>query len=229
MDRDRRHRRGGTASSSSRTPPGPRREYEGRRAGTLGRRRLPSASTPARTSAPTARAARRHHRRCRDCAEIRARCATGARTGKYHHVATASTTAWTASRARSSTSSCRTSTAGPHARRRIANAYDAGLASGRSPAPPPPGADHVYHVYAVRTADRAAMRARLQSEASSTGIHYPTPVHLQKAYAHLGSGEGSLPGQPRGWRARSCRCRSIPELGDPRWPASSTRSSTIVA
>ena len=37
------------------------------------------------------------------------------------------------------------------------------------------------------------MRARLQHEGVSTLMHYPTPVHLQPAYADLGYREGSLP------------------------------------
>ena len=79
------------------------------------------------------------------------------------------------------------------ARRRIANAYDAGLHPELARAAGPFGADHACHVYAIRTPDRATMRARLQHEGVATLMHYPTPVHLQPAYAHLGAGEGSLP------------------------------------
>ena len=44
-------------------------------------------------------------------------------------------------------------------------------------------ARHVYHVYAVRTASREALIAELNAQGVQTGIHYPIPVHLQKAYA----------------------------------------------
>jgi dTDP-4-amino-4,6-dideoxygalactose transaminase len=54
-------------------------------------------------------------------------------------------------------------------------------------------ARHVYHVYAVRTADRSVMQRQLDAAGVQTGIHYPTPVHLQPAYADLGYREGDFP------------------------------------
>ena len=58
-------------------------------------------------------------------------------------------------------------------------------------------ATHVYHVYAVRTTDRAGLQRALQANGVSTGIHYPIPVHLQPAYADLGHGVGSFPESER--------------------------------
>ena len=58
-------------------------------------------------------------------------------------------------------------------------------------------ARHVYHVYAVRTSDRASLQRSLQTQGVSTGIHYPIPVHLQPAYADLGHGVGSFPESER--------------------------------
>jgi dTDP-4-amino-4,6-dideoxygalactose transaminase len=58
-------------------------------------------------------------------------------------------------------------------------------------------ATHVYHVYAVRTPDRATLQRALQSHGVATGIHYPIPVHLQPAYADLGHGVGSFPESER--------------------------------
>lgn len=55
------------------------------------------------------------------------------------------------------------------------------------------GAEHVYHVYAVRTADRDRVQAELKEAGVATNIHYPRPVHLQPAYADLGYGEGRFP------------------------------------
>lgn len=52
---------------------------------------------------------------------------------------------------------------------------------------------HVYHVYAVTLARRDEAQAALQAAGIGTGIHYPIPVHLQKAYADAGQGSGSLP------------------------------------
>jgi dTDP-4-amino-4,6-dideoxygalactose transaminase len=55
------------------------------------------------------------------------------------------------------------------------------------------GVRHVYHVYAVRIAQRDAWRARLQEMNIQTGVHYPIPVHLQPAYQNLGYGPGDFP------------------------------------
>lgn len=52
---------------------------------------------------------------------------------------------------------------------------------------------HVYHVYIVRTKKRDKLAAYLQSEGISTGIHYPQPIHFQKAYETLGYIKGSFP------------------------------------
>ena len=56
-----------------------------------------------------------------------------------------------------------------------------------------PFARHVYHVYAIRVADRAAVQAALKAQDIETGIHYPIPVHMQPAYAFLGYREGDFP------------------------------------
>jgi dTDP-4-amino-4,6-dideoxygalactose transaminase len=56
---------------------------------------------------------------------------------------------------------------------------------------------HVYHVYAVRTADRARLLQHLQNEGVQTGIHYPIPVHLQEAHADLGYKVGDFPQSER--------------------------------
>ncbi len=51
----------------------------------------------------------------------------------------------------------------------------------------------VYHLYVVRCADREGLRESLNQEGIGTGIHYPIPLHLQKAYAALGYREGDFP------------------------------------
>ena len=68
-------------------------------------------------------------------------------------------------------------------RQAIAAAYDAAL-RGTALAPPARrgGADHVFHLYVLRAPDRAALQARLRAAGIGTGMHYPSPVHLQPAY-----------------------------------------------
>jgi len=51
----------------------------------------------------------------------------------------------------------------------------------------------VYHLYVVRVADRKGLQDALAESGVGTGVHYPIPLHLQKAYAHLGHNEGSFP------------------------------------
>src|SRR5262249_52704553 len=55
-----------------------------------------------------------------------------------------------------------------------------------------PYARHVFHVYAVRTADRPALQRTLQANGIGSGIHYPIPVHLQPAYTDLGYAAGAV-------------------------------------
>lgn len=57
----------------------------------------------------------------------------------------------------------------------------------------PPGAESVHHIFAVRTPRRDALQRFLAERGIATGVHYPVPIHLQKAYAHLGKGPGSFP------------------------------------
>jgi dTDP-3-amino-3,4,6-trideoxy-alpha-D-glucose transaminase len=54
-------------------------------------------------------------------------------------------------------------------------------------------ADHVYHLFVVRTEERDALREHLSQRGVASAIHYPEPIHLTEAYAHLGLGPGSLP------------------------------------
>lgn len=53
--------------------------------------------------------------------------------------------------------------------------------------------DHVYHLFVVKTDRRDDLQSYLKSRGISTGIHYPVPLHLQPALAHLGHGLGSFP------------------------------------
>ena len=51
----------------------------------------------------------------------------------------------------------------------------------------------VYHLYVVRTDDRDGLMAFLKEKGIGTGIHYPIPLHLQKAYASLHYAPGDFP------------------------------------
>jgi dTDP-4-amino-4,6-dideoxygalactose transaminase len=50
----------------------------------------------------------------------------------------------------------------------------------------------VYHLYVVRVADRERLMAHLRDAGIGTGIHYPIPLHLQKAYEGLGYKPGDF-------------------------------------
>ena len=80
------------------------------------------------------------------------------------------------------------------ARRTAADRY-AKLLTAAGIAPPTARADvrHVYHVYAIRTANRAKLQEALNARGVSTGIHYPFPVHLTPAYSDLGYKAGDFP------------------------------------
>ncbi|PZO51210.1 MAG: erythromycin biosynthesis sensory transduction protein eryC1 [Phormidesmis priestleyi] len=87
-------------------------------------------------------------------------------------------------------------------RNRLAAHYDQSLADlatkGIQPIQNVSGEGHVYHLYVVKvTNDCPIDRTRLQLELNSldiqTGIHYPTPCHLQPAFQSLGHRAGDFP------------------------------------
>ena len=51
----------------------------------------------------------------------------------------------------------------------------------------------VWHCYVVETSERDRVRSALQDVGIQTAVHYPVPIHLQKAYVHLGYRSGDLP------------------------------------
>ena len=67
-------------------------------------------------------------------------------------------------------------------------------------------ARHIYHVYAIRVACRDELMAALREKDIWCGIHYPIPIHRQKAYESLGYGKGSFPVAERCAR----ECLSLP-------------------
>jgi dTDP-4-amino-4,6-dideoxygalactose transaminase len=51
----------------------------------------------------------------------------------------------------------------------------------------------VYHLYVIRTNDRTEMMGQLKKTGIGTGVHYPIPLHLQKAYGALNYRPGDFP------------------------------------
>jgi dTDP-4-amino-4,6-dideoxygalactose transaminase len=73
----------------------------------------------------------------------------------------------------------------------------------------------VWHVYPVEVENRDVVRERLRELGNRTGVRYPTPIHLQPAYAHLGQGFGGVSEAA----SSAARVRSLPmhpELSDAR-------------
>lgn len=74
-----------------------------------------------------------------------------------------------------------------------------------------PGAKHVFHLYAVHTEKRNDLAAFLKGRGIGTGLHYPYPLHLQKAYAYLGYREGDFPASEYN-SARNITLPMFPEI-----------------
>lgn len=55
------------------------------------------------------------------------------------------------------------------------------------------GNHHVWHLYTVQVNDRDSVLERLRLAGIGAGVHYPVPVHLSEAYAHLGYARGDFP------------------------------------
>jgi dTDP-4-amino-4,6-dideoxygalactose transaminase len=66
-------------------------------------------------------------------------------------------------------------------------------ACGVNPPYEPSWSKAAYHLYVVRTEDREGLMNRLKKAGIGTGIHYPIPLHLQKAYGQLHYRAGEFP------------------------------------
>jgi len=64
----------------------------------------------------------------------------------------------------------------------------------------------VWHCYVVEVENRDAVRQKLTEAGIETGVHYPVPLHLQNAYAHLGHKAGDFPVSEH----IAVRCLSLP-------------------
>ena len=57
----------------------------------------------------------------------------------------------------------------------------------------PEGQRHVYNQFVIRAQRRDQLREYLRARGIPTEIYYPSPLHLQPAFAYLGHGEGAFP------------------------------------
>ena len=71
----------------------------------------------------------------------------------------------------------------------------------------------VYHLFVVEIDGRDRVRERLAQVGVETGIHYPIPLHLQPAYAHLGYRRGEFPVAER-LAGRVLSLPMFPEIGE---------------
>jgi dTDP-4-amino-4,6-dideoxygalactose transaminase len=107
------------------------------------------------------------------------------------------------------------------ARRAHAARYEALLSGSHVQKPQAmPYARHVYHVYAIRTAERAAVQGALSARSIQSAVHYPYPIHLLPAYSDLGYREGGFPESEK---------MSAEELSLPIYPELSAEAISQVA
>ncbi|HBC56897.1 MAG TPA: hypothetical protein DCZ03_07015 [Gammaproteobacteria bacterium] len=68
-------------------------------------------------------------------------------------------------------------------RQEIAESYRQGLKNLPIILPESPAnATHVYHQFVIQTSERQALQAHLADAGIASGIHYPVPLHLQRAF-----------------------------------------------
>jgi dTDP-4-amino-4,6-dideoxygalactose transaminase len=104
---------------------------------------------------------------------------------------------------------------GNQRRRDLAAAYNRHLAGVGDLVLPSdtPNRRSVFHLYVARTGHRNALRKHLAERGIETGYHYPIPLHLQPAYAHLGYRRGQLP-VSEAWADTCISLPIYPELTD---------------
>ena len=79
-------------------------------------------------------------------------------------------------------------------RRRVAQRYHELLADTPLRLPIEPDyAESAWHLYTVRHPRRDELKAHLDASGIGNAVHYPMPLHLQKAYASLGHQPGDFP------------------------------------
>ena len=71
-------------------------------------------------------------------------------------------------------------------------------------------AQSVYHLYVILVDDRDGLQKFLTAKGVRTNLHYPLPLHLQKAYAHRGFKKGDFPVSER----TAARLLSLPMFAE---------------
>jgi dTDP-4-amino-4,6-dideoxygalactose transaminase len=74
-----------------------------------------------------------------------------------------------------------------------------------------PWAEHVWHLYVIRSPRRDSIRAALAERGIESGLHYPLPLHLQPALERLGYARGEFPVTER-WANDLLSLPMFPEL-----------------
>jgi dTDP-4-amino-4,6-dideoxygalactose transaminase len=99
-------------------------------------------------------------------------------------------------------------------RRRVARTYGKLLAETPLQLPlEPRGIESAWHLYVVRHPRRDELKKHLEANHIGCALHYPLPLHLQKAYANLGYQPGDFPVAEKA--ARECLSLPIyPEMTD---------------
>ena len=54
-------------------------------------------------------------------------------------------------------------------------------------------AKHIYHLFTIQTQRRDELKQWLEDNGIGSAIHYPIPIHMQKAYKHLGYKDDDFP------------------------------------
>jgi dTDP-4-amino-4,6-dideoxygalactose transaminase len=94
-----------------------------------------------------------------------------------------------------------------HGRQRVATRYAELLADTPLKLPVvPAGMESAWHLYTVRHPRRDELKKFLDENGIGNAVHYPMPLHLQKAYAHLGHKAGDFPVAEKAAR----ECLSLP-------------------
>ena len=76
-----------------------------------------------------------------------------------------------------------------------------------------PYARHVYHIYGIRVPQRDRILAELKNRGVHCGIHYPVPIHLQKAYSSMSLAAGAYP-VTESWAEEMLSLPMYPELSN---------------
>lgn len=99
-------------------------------------------------------------------------------------------------------------------RRKLASMYDSLLKHSSVSTPVEMGySKHIYHLYVIRSKKRNELQKHLTDKGIQTNIHYPVPIHLQKAYRELKIAKGSLPVTER-YASQILSIPLFPELKD---------------